>query len=118
MTVKTAWLVTWEGTKPPAERVVAVLNYRFSDTKIRQIVEVLYAALTYTESDKLLSAKPRQNPYPAKLTHFERIDCGHNPFLYARRVTQVRMEAGKLVWIEPPSATELTRRLKGLSHLR
>ena len=118
MTVKTAWLVTWEGTKPPAERVVAVLNYRFSDTKVRQIVEVLYAALTYTESDKLLSAKPRQNPYPAKLTHFERIDCGHNPFLYARRVSQVRMEAGKLVWIEPPSATELTRRLKGLSHLR
>src|SRR5205807_994981 len=111
--------VTWEGTPRPAERVAAILNYRLSGRAVRPIVEALYATFYYSNSDKLFAAKsPSQSPYPAELNNFERIHCGHNPFLYARRVSQVRMEEGKLVWVEPRSEAEIRQELKALGLLR
>ncbi len=106
---KSAWVVTWQGTAPPANRIVALLNYRLGASRIREIVEVLYATLCYTDLDKL-NAATGQNPYPPEVNRFGlTISCGHNPWLYARKVTRLRMEEGKLVWKEPPTEEEIRK---------
>ena len=86
--VKSAWVVTWKGTSRVSEDAVAILNYRMSARSVQDFVELLYASLIYSPRDKLLVAKNRKaNPYRATMTLFQRIDCGDNPFLYARLVS-------------------------------
>ncbi len=41
-------MVTWQGTAPPANRIVALLNYRLGASRIREIVEVLSMRLSIT----------------------------------------------------------------------
>jgi hypothetical protein len=108
MEVKSAWIVTWEGTSGiPEDRVAAVLNYRMSASSVQDFVELLYASRMYAPREKLLVAKSRkENPYPATMTLSQRIHCGDNPFLEARLVTKLIVVDGALKWTEPPSATE------------
>jgi len=110
---KRAWLVTWEGTSSiPDDPVAAILNYRLPASKVRTFVELLYASLTYSPQDKLLLAlAPKTNPYPATMTIFQNIDCGHNPHLYARLVSGLKIIDGTLKWIEPPSEPERRARI-------
>jgi hypothetical protein len=112
VTYSSAWLVTWDGQKAPEKKIVAILNHRLSDRRVRELVEQFYIALAVTSDDeRLLYAKSfKNNPYPAKLDNFERITCGHNPWLYARRVTDLSIEGDRLVWKEPPSPDKLMHR--------
>ena len=96
--LKTAWLITWEWAGDHArvdeeKKVVAVLNYRWTGKKVRDLVEQLYIAFEYSDLDKAGVAQNKcSNPYPAKFGTLNNIpwqgevDCGHNPWLHARRV--------------------------------
>jgi hypothetical protein len=111
--VKSAWLVTWEGTSDvPEDPVVAILHHRTSVSAVRGIVERLYISLAYSPREKLLFLKnPRANPYPAEMTLFEHVHCGHNPSLHGRLVSALRVVDGVLKWTEPPSDAERRSRL-------
>src|SRR6266852_1987678 len=117
--VKSAWVVTWEGTTDIPDNPVAVLNYRMSASSVQDFVELLYASLTYGPRDKLLVARNRKaNPYPATMNLFQRIDCGDNPFLHARLVSDLKMVDDRLTWTEPPSDPERRARLSREQGLR
>jgi hypothetical protein len=105
---KSAWLVTWEGTGGvPEDPIVAILNHRLSASSVKNLVELLYASLSYSFRDKLLVAKDRRaNQYQATMTPFQHIHCGDNPWLHARLVSDVRVVDGTPTWEEPPSETE------------
>jgi hypothetical protein len=117
---KSAWLVTWDGTSDiPEDPVVAILNYRMSASSVQKFVGLLYATLQYEPRTKLLCAKnPKAAPYPATMRRFQKIDCGHNPWLYARLVTDLKVTDGKLTWTEALSDTERHKRLKDANSRR
>lgn len=81
---------------PERERVAAILNPRWSDSKVREIVEILYAAREAGHSSQLRYAhRPSSNPYRAQRGHPIAgkpavMTCGHNPFLMAGRADGVR----------------------------
>jgi hypothetical protein len=102
---KRAWLVTWDGsTGVPEDPVVAVLNSRMSPRSVKEFVELLYATLRYSSRDKVLYATtPKDNPHPATMTAFQKITCGDNPWLYARRVSNLKITDDNLTWTEPLS---------------
>ena len=115
--MKSAWLITWEWAGEHAKKnwkVVAILNYRLSGNTVRAYVERLYVNSEYTLSEKVADAKnSKNNPYPAQFDRINgvpwmgRITCGHNPFLYARLVKNIRVEIGTngeehLEWEEIP----------------
>jgi hypothetical protein len=113
---KCAWLVTWAGTGPPKELVVAVLNHRLGRERVREIVEQLHIVLmNYTPAEKLRCAnQAANNPYRADCHPYDRICCGHNPWLYARRVTELMIRDGELTWTEPPTPAQMRQQLVDL----
>lgn len=117
---KSAWLVTWVGTTGvPDDHVVAILNCRNSGGSIRNFVEQLFVTLQADTEMKLAYAKkPKDTPYRASMTPFQRITCGHNPWLYARLVTDLKAYGEKLTWTEPRSESELRQELKDAGVLR
>ena len=117
--LKSAWLVTWEWIGDHAhveesEKIVAVLNYRWSSEKVRDLVEQLYAAFKYGPSDKAAVAHNKKtNPYCAKFGSISGVPwggevmCGHNPWLYARSVKNFRVKVRddgtqQCLWEEVP----------------
>jgi hypothetical protein len=90
-----AWLVTWEWVSDHAKRddkIAAVLNSRLSESRVKKLVEFLYANDSYAVSEKMAVAQRRRdNPYPAKVERGV-ITCGHHPFLQARLVDDLRVE--------------------------
>ena len=118
LSLRGAWLVTWEfcgdhARVPDDERVVAVLNYRWSGKRVREFVEQLHSSLTYSSIEKLRVAKDsRANPCPADFAEangspwLAEALCGTNPWLRARKVKNLRAaEEGEistagLVWEE------------------
>jgi hypothetical protein len=122
-----AWLVTWDwagdhAAVPEQEVVAAILRPQTSPKTVKELMERLYAAHEFSAADKLSALT--YNPYPAhfgSLTVNERLPsgatrpltapfvgqiyCGHNPFLYARLVDNLRVdnEVGiGLSWDERP----------------
>ena len=112
-----AWLVTWEHigehARPPT-KVATVLSPRLSGRRVLEIVELLYANAAYEPSERIAIAKSRrENPYPAQFGSLGgvpwggQIVCGHNPFLEARLVSNLRVETDssgheQFVWDERP----------------
>jgi hypothetical protein len=117
---KSAWLVTWVGTTGvPKDPIVAILNYRNSGRSVRDFVEQLYVTLQADIEMKLAYAKkPKDTPYRASKTPFQRIFCGHNPWLYARLVSNLKAHGEKLTWTEPRSEDELRQELRDAGILR
>lgn len=99
--MRKAWLITWEGT-PHAlgqrERVVAVFDSRLSGKRIRPYVELFYANSEYSLVERLLYAKKKFNPYPARFKTIEGIPwqgeviCDSNPWLCARWVKNLKVK--------------------------
>lgn len=119
---KSAWLVTWEGTDiedwPQERKIVSILDGRKSPEFIRDYVHEYYIASEYSLTEKLrFSSQPKKalNPYPAEFDRIDgalflgRITCGHNPFLLARKVTNLRIFSSgdhiAVQWQERPKPT-------------
>jgi hypothetical protein len=112
-----AWLVTWKSVGDHAKRgdvIAAVLNPRLSAKRVRDIVELLYANEYYSLRERMACAANREkNPYPGVFGSVDgvqwqgQITCGHNPFLFARRVDDLQLvhdESGleQATWKERP----------------
>ena len=110
-----AWLVTWESTAElDRDRVAAVFRPQLSAEVVRRMVEMLYATSEYSPGEQIRWAlKPKENPYSATFAFIDgvrwrgQIHCGHNPFLYARLVDELRAEpqddgTEQTVWVERP----------------
>lgn len=107
-----AWLVTWDWCgrdAAVADRVAAVLPFQYSDRRVGEIVQLLYLLATsdlseladYARRPSQIPYKPRVGQMINSVPHGDRVICGHNPWLYARRVTDLR------VWREPETDREV-----------
>lgn len=108
-----AWLITWEWSGQRAakpDKVVLLLNPRTSSEVVKRIVESIYMKEEAHVEDMLSYATMKNpNPYPARFISVEvngsyaphqgLIECGHNPYLFARKVDNVEIvkdgEGGK-----------------------
>ncbi len=127
--LKSAWPLTWDSigshkSPPPGgNRILAILNYRRSPERVREFVEDLYVTLAGGLSDKVAIATDRQaNLYPTMLGNvggvrvIDQMHCGHNPWINARRVRNVRLERvdgeERLAWDEvpPPQLPDFLKR--------
>lgn len=110
------WLVTWEWTGEHArvdEKVAAILDSRIGSERVRQTVELLYVNARYSLGERLAYAAKKFNPYPAEYGTLGgagwlgQITCGHNPWLKARLVDNLKVERGpdgkeQITWTERP----------------
>ena len=142
-----AWLLTWEGTEPETifdndNKIVTILSGRTPSESVELIVYVLYTRCLWTAGDISYFAnrrKERENqlykPICANLRGG--FYYGSNPWIYARRVTDLVIEKneeeglehiswselpeliqdseGRLIGFEPATPRKLTRALEPLS---
>src|SRR4051794_4959337 len=72
-----------------------VVGWRRSDRYVADLMERLYAQYAYDLDEQIgLAAGRWTNPYPAKIGQFGLIHCGHNPYLFGRIVSDLRVEKG------------------------
>lgn len=96
---KAAWVVFWNGpaVRRGEESIVAVLDPRKSQERVRDFIEQTYASANYSLTEKIrLATNRKDNPYPARMNvdpdyRLVSITCGHNPWLEARWVKNVRL---------------------------
>ncbi|MFP5234666.1 MAG: hypothetical protein ACLGSD_02090 [Acidobacteriota bacterium] len=123
-----AWLITeeWSGDHAKPEKpLIEILDPRMSASRVREIVEMLYQRQD-SLNDKIAWRLRRQPvAHPAECPFIEgvrwggQILCGHNPWLFARRVDDlvVRPDAdGKetATWKERCSAADATAKIRRL----
>ena len=96
-----AWLITWCWIGDHAavdDPVVAILNARTGAEEVRRYVERRYIEETASLREKLSYARYKKPAYPAEFERMKgvsytgQIHCGHNPWLYARLVDDLRAE--------------------------
>lgn len=112
-----AWLITWQW-KPVStaqdEPIVAILNPRKSVRQVAEMVEILYGQAKYNvfELAEFFVKNKQRNPYRAMILKGEGIICGAKPWLYARKVSDVKISKDKdtdreiVSWLEPPNFRE------------
>ena len=90
-------LITLETVNKKPE-VISIFNAQRSANFVREYMEQYYIDRFYYPREKLAYAKSRKNnPYPAEYERLNgvpwqgRITCGHNPFLYGRLVTDLKV---------------------------
>lgn len=121
----TAWLVTWEadGDHAKPERVIcAILSPYWSAERVRLHVEVLYGSSTFSADEWIQYARDREHiAYPAQLNNVhgvqveDQVFCGGNPFLWARKVANLRVDPtdpNVISFSERPRNPESARQLK------
>lgn len=110
--MKSAWLVTWEWIgnherKNESGKIASILNYRHTPEKVKKHIEQLYIDSEYLLEDMFACAKRmKNNPYPPT-SEGGKITCGHNPYLLARKVQNLKLEKdadgnNELIWDEIP----------------
>ena len=114
-----AWLVTWDWFGDHAaveDPLVAIFTSKRSDEWVVGWVESFYLAHTCTAEEMMYYANRKKLiPYPAinpmtinGIPHGSRIQCGRNPWLYARVVAELKTTASSeegyevVSWREPP----------------
>ncbi len=107
-----AWLIRWNWMgdhATVADPIVTVMSARTSAEDIRKYVEQRYIEEKASFPEKLAYARYKQPQEPAFPAQLERggIHCGHNPWLEATKVDDLRVEedadgTGVLKWDEPP----------------
>jgi hypothetical protein len=89
-----AWLVTWETTgdyvRTDKGEVAAVLNPRSGDDTVREMLEFIYVNEELDLHGRLEYAKSKTTLYRAEAAKNGFI-CGHNLFLRARLVENLRV---------------------------
>ena len=116
---RNAWLITWESPREDylrdlqRPRVVAILKPQIDSSTIEKILPILFLS----ESRLTFSEKIGHSFFKQPLGWFHRdlqsISCGHNPWLHARRVTDLYAETydnddhhQTLHWMEEPRYAE------------
>ena len=90
--VKQAWLITWESAgdhTEVADKVIAIVSGRKSQSAIRDMVEQLWASRQLAWFEQISYAKNRGSPpyHAEERARFEgQVMCGHNPWIEANRV--------------------------------
>ena len=115
-----AWLITWEWMGDFAkvrDPFVAILSARKSDRSVAEFVEYYYLLMTSSAGEVAYFVhRPRKIPYKARtgeningLHHADRITCGNNPFIFARKVSDLVVShphddwtVETIKWKEPP----------------
>jgi hypothetical protein len=97
-----AWLVTWEWMGEHAKvdnPLVAILDRRLGYARVAEFVRLTWASAMLTPEELIAGARARRFPYEPRRgarggipIDFE-MDCGHNPFLFARLVRNIRIES-------------------------
>lgn len=115
-----AWLVTWEWCGDHARvdaPLISIFGSRRSDRIVANFVEQHYMLATSNAQEVTRYAnRGTLRPYKATtsqiingIPHGDRVVCGHNPFIYARRVFDLRIEVRPeaevetVCWQEPPT---------------
>lgn len=111
-----AWLLTWEWTSTkPTEKIAAILSSRRSGSAIADLMELLVLRSRYPAKDVAYYAnRKREMVYKAQssldingVPHGERILCGHDPWLYGRKVRDLKVTVNEtndeeiITWREP-----------------
>jgi len=114
-----AWLITWKWHGEHAKRkktLVGIISSRRGEKFIADFVEQAYLMEMSTIEEIVRWAnRKKDRPYKIKkveiinnIPHGDRITCGHNPHIYARIVTDLKVVSDldnkieKLSWKEPP----------------
>ena len=115
-----AWLITWKGIgdyENVSDPFVAILSARRSDRSVAEFVEYYYLLMTSSAREVAYFVnQPSKIPYKADkavrindVPHGDRITCGNNPFIYARRVSDFVFShppddqtVETIKWKEPP----------------
>jgi hypothetical protein len=113
-----AWLITWESgpNVQPVDYIAGIVDPRRSDRWVTDLIEFLYLRSVSTLSELAKCAGHRKNvPYRAQsplfindVPHGGRVSCRHNPWLYARKVSDLTIDQDPetgletVVWLEPP----------------
>ena len=113
--------MTWRWFDKDAsnEMLVAVLSSRRSGASVADFVEQLYLCATSSAAQVVSCAnRPGKRPHKARTPHLfagklqgDRVTCGANPFIDARLVSNLRVEARAgtgdevVQWREPPTYT-------------
>ena len=95
-----AWIITWDNAQGTGDdSVVMVLNGRMGTKRVRWYVEMMYIEKMSSDAEKYDSARPKKRrriAFPAEETRTingeAHIHCGHNPWLFARLVDDLRVE--------------------------
>ncbi len=92
-----AWLIEWQWAGEHARRPgrkFLILSPRLGEHTVSVLLGALYAAEAYTADEQALFARDLgQTPYPVRRDGPERLMCGHNPYLWARKVRGLRVES-------------------------
>jgi hypothetical protein len=91
-----AWVIEWQWAGEHARHEGPrwmLLHWRISARTVADLMEKLYAQSEYALSEQvgLLSGK-WASPYRAEIHAFDRITCGHNPYLFACPAMDVRVQ--------------------------
>jgi hypothetical protein len=123
-----AWLITWESMGNHVEtpnKIAVILDPRMKPDRVKTIIELLYVNEEYSLSDRISYAKSkRNNPYPAEYDAIGgvkwqgRITCGHNPWLEARLVDNLKVRLDdngeeQIIWVDrkPPDFKKIYEEL-------
>lgn len=94
-----AWLLTWEGTAGPAvmpdKKIIAILSSRRSTAAIADLVDVLYCRSVDSAYDMAFMTNKRtqrKSKYRHLYSTSSRLFYGRNPCIFARQVTDLRIE--------------------------
>ena len=100
------WLVT-RLYDDGSESIAAVLDSRRRTRFVLDFVEIMYSHCNQSVAGLRMNAAHRRNvPYRAQ-GESERITCGHNPHLFARKVSDFKVRSGEdanteiVSWVEP-----------------
>ncbi len=111
-----AWLLTWVFTSTePTERLVAVISSRRSEGSVAEVMELLVLRATSgarfnaycANRKKELVHKARTSAIIHGIPHGDRIFCGHDPWLYGRKVKNLivlhdeQSNEEVISWMEP-----------------
>lgn len=104
-----AWLVSWEWVghhRKPDVQFVYVLNPRWASTRVRDVMEVVYANSEERSFYQRIDYLKKPKEIRLKIQNLgNRITVGSNPWLYGRVVNNLCVErtadASRLLWTEP-----------------
>jgi len=107
-----AWLLTWEGTRSRVaseNKILAIVSSRRSSSFIEDLVDLLYCRSVdsaYHAARAVNRKRRRHRELMATFSTPGRIFFGHNPLIFARRVSNLKITRNEAEGIETVSWTD------------